>query len=150
MKKIVSIIAIFLVLFLLTCSISIYAATQEELNSIQITTDKETVHPGETVTLNVDFGKDLGAYTINVAYADDVFDYVRSEGGNANDTGEKVILTYHDEAGGTNPRTNAVETASVRHILSLFGAADSFVSLDMSGILTSFDSARCIFRFNRI
>ncbi len=54
MKKIVSIITIFLVLFLLAFSINIYAAT---LDKIDITTSKQTVHPGQNVTVNVQFGK---------------------------------------------------------------------------------------------
>lgn len=99
MKKFVSIVAIFLVLFLLTYTINANAATlgptiEQELKTVQITTDKETVHPNETVTLNIAFGTNLGAYTANVVYDANLLDYVSAEGGVANDTGEKVIVTY--------------------------------------------------------
>ncbi len=94
MKKIVSMVTIFLILFLLTYSHVHAASFTEELTTIEITTDKQTVHPTETVTLNVSFGQDMGAYTANVAYDNKLLEYVSSEGGTANDTGEKVILTY--------------------------------------------------------
>ena len=95
MKKIVSLIAIFLVLFFLTYSFNSYAASMsEELKTVQITTDKATVHPQETVTLNISFGTDMGAYTANVAYDANLLEYVSADGGLGRDTGEKVIVTY--------------------------------------------------------
>lgn len=96
MKKIVSIIAIFLVLFLLTFSIPIYGAT---LNNLNIDVTKQTVHPGENVTLNIAFGQELGAYTAHVAYDNHLLDYVSVEGGTANDTGSQVIVTYYYNQG---------------------------------------------------
>ncbi len=102
MKKIVRLVTVFLVLFLLMFSAKVYAAT---LDTINITTDKTTVHPGETVTVTIDFGADLGAYTIDVAYDNNLFEYVSSEGGTANDTGTKVRVYFYDQTGGSSPRT---------------------------------------------
>ena len=112
MKKIVSLIAIFLVLFLITYTINVNAANlgptiEQELKTVQITTDKETVHPNETVTLNIAFGTDLGAYTANVVYDANILEYVSAEGGEANDTGEKVIVTYaYKQVQGQTPRNS--------------------------------------------
>lgn len=96
MKKLTNIITIFFILFLLTFTANVYAAT---LNNLNITTDKTTVHPGETVTLNIDFGQDLGAYTVNVDYDENLLEYISAEGGTANNTGSKVIVVYHYNAG---------------------------------------------------
>lgn len=103
MKKIVSIIAIFLVSFISVFVIKVYAAS---LNNVDVTTDKQTVHPGETVKINVAFGEDLGAYTVDVAYDSNLLEYVSAEGGTANDNGTRVRVAFYDNAGGTNPRNN--------------------------------------------
>ncbi len=108
MRKIVSLITILLVLFLLTYSINSYAVSMiEELKTVQITIDKETVHPQETVTLNIAFGTDMGAYTAKVDYDANLLEYVSAEGGDANNTGEKVIVTYaYKQVQGQNPRNS--------------------------------------------
>lgn len=103
MKKIINIIIAIAILTLLIFTGSSYADT---LNTINVETSKTTVTPGEEVTVTVQFGQDLGAYTINVSYDDNIFEYVKAEGGTANDTKDKVIVVYHDTTGGTNPRTN--------------------------------------------
>ncbi len=108
MKKIVSFIAIFLVLFLLTYSFNSYAVSMtEELKTVQITTDKSTVHPKEAVTLNIAFGTDMGAYTANVVYDNKLLEYVSVDGGTARDTGEKVIVTYaYNQVQDPSPRNS--------------------------------------------
>lgn len=103
MKKIVKIISIFLVLFMSLFVIKVYA---ESLNNINITTDKQIVHPGENIKINVAFGKDLGAYTVDVAYDSNLLEYVSAEGGTANDNGTRVRVAFYDSTGGTNPRSN--------------------------------------------
>lgn len=100
MKKIVSIIAIFLVLFLLTFTINIYA---QGLDNLQITTDKTTVHPGETVTLNVNFGQEMGSYDATIDYDENLLEYVSIVGGTANNTGTQVIVSYHYNQGASEP-----------------------------------------------
>lgn len=103
MKKIISIFAIITLLTLVIFTGNTYAA---ELDTLDITTSKTTVRPGEEVKVTMEFGQNLGAYTFKVSYDNNIFDYVSAEGGTANDTTDKVIVTYHDTTGGTNPRTN--------------------------------------------
>ncbi len=103
MKKIVSIISIFVVLFLLTFSINVYADT---LDNVTTAVDKETVHPGEKVKITVNFGKELGAYTVDVAYDNKLLEYDSFEGGTQNDNGSRVRVVFHDDTGGSNPRSS--------------------------------------------
>lgn len=103
MKKIVSIIIIFLIIFTLTLSSDIYAAS---LDTINVTVDKGIVHPNDNVTVNIEFGEELGAYTFDVAYDNNLLEYVTTDGGTANDTGTKVRVYYYDTKGGTAPRSN--------------------------------------------
>lgn len=53
-----------------------YAAS---LDTIDVQTDKTIVRPGEEVKVTIQFGQDLGAYTFDVAYDNNIFDYVSSE-----------------------------------------------------------------------
>lgn len=103
MKKILYTIIVMVITSLLIFTGISHAAT---LNNIKVETSKTTVRPGEEVIVTVDFGQNLGAYTVNVAYDDSIFEYVGVEGGTGNDTSDKVIVVYHDTTGGTNPRTN--------------------------------------------
>lgn len=103
MKKIVSILTILAMFSLLIFSTSVNAAS---LDAIDIAPTKTKVKPGENVTLNVEFGEELGAYTVHISYDNNIFEYVSAEGGTANNTGSKVIVTFHDTTGGTNPRSN--------------------------------------------
>lgn len=103
MKKIVSIMSIFLVLFALLYTTEVYAAP---LDSVNITTDKQTVHPGQTVKVNVAFGKDLGSYTVDVAYDRNLLEFVSAEGGTENDNGTRIRVYFFDNTGGSNPRNN--------------------------------------------
>ena len=103
MKKIVNIMLAFLVLFLFTLSINVYAAP---LPSVEVTTNKDTVHPNEEITVTVNFNQDLGAYTVDVAYDNQLLEYVSAEGGTPNDNGTRVRVLFYDDTGGTNPRTS--------------------------------------------
>ncbi|MBQ2937855.1 MAG: hypothetical protein IJE05_03110 [Clostridia bacterium] len=107
MKKIISTITIILLLTLVIFTGKTYAAA---LTSVSVDTDKTLVHPGEEVKVTMNFGENLGAYTVDFAYDDAIFEYVSVEGGTANDTGDKVKVTYFDSTGGTNPRTNVSVT----------------------------------------
>ncbi len=132
MKKIVNVIAIFLVLFLLTFTVNIYAAS---LDNLDVKTDKETVHPGETVTLNVAFGQDMGAYTVNVDYDENLLEYVSTEGGTANNTGSKVILTYYYNAGADSaPRNSASVTFKAKEDIITTNPTD--LSITLTGLGT--------------
>ena len=99
MKKIISIISL-IMLSLLVFSGNVFAAP---LNSVTVNTDKTTVRPGEEVKVTIDFGQQLGAYTVSVAYDNKIFDYVSAEGGTPNDTSDKVKVVFHDSTGGTSP-----------------------------------------------
>lgn len=79
---------------------------QYHFGSVTVDVTKEKVLPGEEVTVNINFGTDLGAYTFDVAYDNSIFEYVSAEGGTPNDNGTRVRVTYYDAAGGTNPRSN--------------------------------------------
>ena len=118
MKKISFILFIlvfvFSILFFQTGSA--FAAT---LDNVQVNVSKNKIAPGEQVTVSIDFGKALGAYTANIAYDNAIFDYVSSESGTHDDNGTRVKLVYYDSTGGTNPRTNATVT---------FKAKDSIIT----------------------
>ena len=107
MKKMTSIIAILAVLLAVLLAIiftnNSYAAS---LDAIDIKTSKTTVNPGEDVNVNINFGENLGTYTVNVAYDNNIFEYVSVEGGTANYTSDKVNVVFHDTTGGTAPRNN--------------------------------------------
>jgi len=103
MKKIISIFAIIVLLTVIIFTNNSYAAS---LDTIDIQTDKATVRPNEEIKVSIQFGQDLGAYTFDVSYDNNIFEYVSAEGGTANDTGDKVRTVYHDATGGTNPRNN--------------------------------------------
>lgn len=103
-KKFISIL-LFVLLFFGLFQIQVNAASVP-LGSFDVTVSKEKIAPGEEVTVNVNFGTDLGAYTVDVAYDNNIFEYVKSEGGTENDDGTRVRLVYYDSSGGSNPRTN--------------------------------------------
>ena len=116
-KKILSILVILAFLFF-TFQISSNAASIP-LNSLDVTVSETKIRPGENVTVNINFGTDLGAYTFDVAYDNNIFEYVSSEGGTENDDGTRVRVTFYDSTGGTSPRTSMSVT---------FKAKDSIVT----------------------
>ena len=103
MKKIISMIATITLLSVLIFEGKTFAAS---LDTINVQIDKTTVRPGEEVTVTIQFGQDLGAYTFDISYDNNIFEYVSADGGTPNDTTDKVRVVYHDSTGGTNPRTN--------------------------------------------
>jgi len=127
MKKMVSIITIFIVLFILMFSIKVYAAS---LDTIDISIDKQTVHPGENITVNIQFGQNLGAYTFDVAYDNNLLEYVSAEGGTANDTGTKVRVYYFDQTGGTSPRTNMSVTFKAKEGITTSNPTDLSITAE--------------------
>lgn len=116
MKKIVSTIAIFLAIFMISLTVNIYAVA---LGSIDITTTKQLVHPNETVTVDIDFGEELGSYTFDIAYDNNLFEYVSSEGvTSADDNGTRVRAYFFDSTGGSNPRSNMSVTFKAKDVLT--------------------------------
>ncbi len=104
MKKVLSFIIIFALIFCML-QINVYASSIP-LGSVTVNLSKEKIAPGETVKVNINFGTELGAYTFDVAYDKNIFEYVSSEGGTENDNGTRVRVTYYDSTGGSNPRSN--------------------------------------------
>ena len=127
MKKIVNIVLIFLVLFLSSFLVNSYAA---ELTGVNVTTDKQTVHPNENVKVNISFGTNLGAYTVDIAYDNNLFDYVSAEGGTANDTGAKVRVAFYDQTGGSNPRNNMSVTFKAKSNITTSNPTDFSITAE--------------------
>lgn len=127
MKKILSVTIIFLILFVSIFSMKIYAAS---LDAIDVTTNRQIVHPGETVTLNVAFGTDLGSYTIDVAYDNNLLEYVSNEGGTANDTGTKVRVAFYDQTGGSAPRSQMSITFKAKTDITTSNPTDLSVTAE--------------------
>ncbi len=125
MKKIISLIVIFALMITLFLSNVTFAAS---LDTLTVDVDKTLVRPGETVKLTINFGAQLGAYTFNIAYDNDIFSYETVEGGTANDAGDKVIVTFHDASGGTNPRENMSITFKAKDDLTTSNSTELTVT----------------------
>ncbi len=113
MKKIISVITLLVVMFLVIFSVNIYAV---KLETVVVTTDKERVKSGENVTVNIEFGEELGAYTFDVGYDNTFFEYVSAEGGEVDDNGTRVKVAFYDNAGGANPRSNMSVTFKAKEV----------------------------------
>jgi len=113
MKKFISLITVFLAMFTAIFSIKVYAAT---LENIDITTTKTTINSGEDVTVDIEFGEELGSYTFDIAYDSQLFEFVSAIGGTANDNGTRVRVYFFDEQGGTNPRSNMSVTFRAKKV----------------------------------
>lgn len=107
MKNTLRIVAIFLILFFTIFAIPVRAAS---LTNVKVTTMKDKILPGEEAAVTIDFGTDLGSYTVDVTYDSNLFDYVSAEGGTASDNGTRVRVYYFDQSGGSNPRTSVSVT----------------------------------------
>ena len=104
MKKVLGLILFMLLIFCLFQT-NVFASSVP-LGSVTASITKEKITPGENVTVTINFGTELGAYTFDVAYDNNIFEYVSSEGGTENDNGTRVRVIYYDSSGGSNPRTN--------------------------------------------
>ena len=129
MKKFVSIITFLVIAFVSVFLINVYAAS---LTGIDITTTKTIVKPGENVTVDIEFGEELGAYTFVVAYDTNAFEYVSAEGGTVNNTGSRVIVTFYDTTGGTNPRSNMSVTFKAKNVTTSTSANFSITASGLS------------------
>lgn len=127
MKKIISIVTIYIVLLMSIFSVKTYAAS---LDSINITTDKETVNPNDTIKVNIQFGKDLGAYTVDVAYDNNLLEYVSAEGGTENDNGTRVRVYFYDQTGGSSPRNNMSVTFKAKDGITTSNPTDLSITAE--------------------
>lgn len=127
MKKIFSIIFVITVVFMMLFTIKTSAAS---LTNISVTTDKQTIKPGENVVVTIEFGQSLGSYTFDVAYDKNIFEYVSATGGTANDTGTKVIVYYFDQTGGNSPRTDMSVTFKAKSSLTTSNPTNFLVTAE--------------------
>ncbi len=104
MKKIWNIVLILSILFTFILLFNPNPVQAAALDDIEIATNKNIVNPGDTVILTITFGKPLGAYTFDIAYDNNLLEYVETNGGTANDNGTRVRVVYYDTTGGTNPK----------------------------------------------
>lgn len=110
MKKLISFIILLAVIAL---CLPVYA---DALQNVTVNVDKSTVHPNETVKVDVDFGQEMGSYTVDVAYDNNLFEYVSAEGGTADDNGTRIRVYFFDSDGGTNPRSNMSVTFRAKDV----------------------------------
>ena len=135
MKKTISLIITTLIIVTLLLTVKSYAAS---LDTVKFDVNKTVVRPGEEVKVTIDFGKQLGAYTVDVNYDNNIFEYVSVDGGTANDTTDKVKVTFHDATGGTNPRESmsiifkAKEGITTSNPTELTATAEGLANADAS------------------
>lgn len=127
MKKIISSIIFLMIVTIMMFSVNSYAIL---LDRIDVQVDKTTVRPGENVTVNINFGESLGAYTANVSYDNKLFEYVSTEGGTVNDTSDKVKVVYFDQTGGENPRTSMSVTFKAKEGITTSNPTEFTVTLE--------------------
>lgn len=128
MRKILNFIVIFLIAFF-TFSISVNASSVS-LDSLTVTLSKTKIEPGEEIKVKVEFGEELGAYTFDVAYDKNIFEYVSTDGGTENDNGTRVRVTYYDSTGGSNPRSNMSVTFKAKDELVTTNPTDFSVTAE--------------------
>lgn len=135
MKKTISLIITTLIIVTLLLTVKSYAAS---LDTVKFDVNKTVVRPGEEVKVTIDFGKQLGAYTVDVNYDNNIFEYVSVDGGTANDTTDKVKVTFHDATGGINPRESmsiifkAKEGITTSNPTELTATAEGLANADAS------------------
>ena len=135
MKKTISLIITTLIIVTLLLTVKSYAAS---LDTVKFDVNKTVVRPGEEVKVTIDFGKQLGAYKVDVNYDNNIFEYVSVDGGTANDTTDKVKVTFHDATGGTNPRESmsiifkAKEGITTSNPTELTATAEGLANADAS------------------
>lgn len=129
MKKILYVLTVVVLLTMVTFLMTsqVMALT---LDTVNAEVSKTKIAPGEEVTVKVNFGKDLGAYTLDVAYDNAIFDYVRSEGGTQNDNGTRVRLVFYDSTGGSGARTDASVTFKAKESILTSNPTDFAITLE--------------------
>lgn len=106
MKNFKKIIYIAILITLFSSFIFIENTYAASLDTLEIKTSKTNIKPGEEVNVTINFGQNLGAYTFEINYDNNIFEYVSAQGGTTNDTKDKVIVTFYDSTGGSNPNTS--------------------------------------------
>lgn len=127
MKKILYSLLIISILFFTILMGKTYAVA---LDNVDISVDKTIVEPEAEVTLKITFGKQLGAYTFDIAYDNNLLEYVRTDGGSANDNGTKVRVVYYDSTGGTNPKESMTITFKAKKGITTSNPTDLSVTAE--------------------
>jgi len=102
MKKSLMLIIFFTAILLLALTQATLAAP---LDTLEISLTTNTVNPGEEVTINFNFGQPLGAFTFDVDFDTNLFEFVTSSV-SASTAGGTTTLLYYDPTGGANPATS--------------------------------------------
>lgn len=127
MKEKVRIFSIIIFLVIAIFSQDTYAIG---LSTIDVQTSKTIVSPGEEVTVLVNFGEALSSYTVKIAYDDNIFDYVSSEGGTAVNTFDKIIMSYGDTDIPVDARPSVSVTFRAKSSLTTTNPTDFVVTAD--------------------
>ena len=125
MKRIILIISI---LILALCTKTSAASV-----SLGVSSNKSTVNPGDTFTVTISLGGQMGAATVNLAFNNNLFDYVSATGGTVNNLGSTIRIVYFDATGGSSPisgisvtfRAKAIGTGSFTASGNGFANADA-------------------------
>lgn len=128
MKKIFCIFTALILFFSIISITTISSAAT--LDTIDVDLSKEKVAPGEEVSVIVNFGQQMGSYTVTVNYDTDIFDYIGSESGADNSVDGEAIVTYHYVANGSeSPRTSEKLTFKANSELTSSNPTDLTVTI---------------------
>lgn len=128
MKKIVKLFSIiFIMMFIGIFSNKVNALS---LDAINIDTNKSIVNPGTEVTLTINFGKSLGAYTFDIAYDNSLLEFVSASDGTPSDQGTKVRVVYYDSSGGSNTKDSLTVTFKAKEGITTSNPTDLSVTAE--------------------
>ena len=103
MKKVISIILIFIIVILLNTSISNISLATE---SLTIKTDNQTIQKNENFKIYINIGSiSVASYTLNIYFDNDKLEYI-SGPENTNVANNRIINIWYDKTGGNNTRQN--------------------------------------------
>lgn len=103
MKKVISIILIFIIVILLNISISNISLAAENL---AIKTDNQTIQINENFKIYINIGNiKVASYTLNIYFDNDKLEYI-SGPKNTNVVNNRIINVWYDQTGGKNTRQN--------------------------------------------
>ena len=128
MQKLTKTILIICVMISIFFTLSVYAAT---LDNISVNLTGTVVKSGETETVDIQFGQNLGSYTVDISYDNSLFEYVSSQGGTANDNGTRVRVYYFDQTGGNNPKNNMQVNFKAKEVTA---STNTSLSVTASGL----------------
>ena len=103
MKKVISIILIFVIVILLNISMSNKSLAAENLT---IKTENETIQKDENFKIYINIGNiQVASYTLNLYFDNDKLEYI-SGPENTNVVNNRIINVWYDQTGGKNTRQN--------------------------------------------